>query len=67
MPVWLLHVHAYGGWTWQVYQVSIGAACGLAWPADRIIVQVLDDSTDLAVKVRRLLLASTRNRDRSTT
>ena len=67
MPVWLLHVHAYGGWALQVYQVSIGAACGLAWPADRIIVQVLDDSTDLAVKVRRLLLASTRNRDRSTT
>jgi len=34
-----------------VYQVSIGAACGLAWPADRIIVQVLDDSTDPVVKV----------------
>jgi len=49
--VWLLHVHASGGWTWQVYQVSIGAACGLAWPADRIIVQVLDDSTDPVVKV----------------
>ncbi|XP_039844135.1 probable glucomannan 4-beta-mannosyltransferase 9 [Panicum virgatum] len=34
----------------EVYQVSIGAACGLAWPADRIIVQVLDDSTDPVVK-----------------
>ncbi|RLN11726.1 hypothetical protein C2845_PM09G18980 [Panicum miliaceum] len=34
----------------MVYQVSIGAACGLAWPADRIIVQVLDDSTDPVVK-----------------
>ncbi|XP_025810950.1 probable glucomannan 4-beta-mannosyltransferase 9 isoform X2 [Panicum hallii] len=34
----------------EVYQLSIGAACGLAWPADRIIVQVLDDSTDPVVK-----------------
>jgi len=36
----------------QVYQVSIGAACGLSWPSDRIIVQVLDDSTDPVIKVR---------------
>jgi beta-mannan synthase len=36
----------------QVYGVSIGAACGLSWPADRIIVQVLDDSTDPVIKVR---------------
>lgn len=35
----------------QVYKVSIGAACGLSWPSDRIIVQVLDDSTDPVVKV----------------
>ncbi|XP_017252368.1 glucomannan 4-beta-mannosyltransferase 1 [Daucus carota subsp. sativus] len=34
----------------EVYQLSIGAACGLSWPSDRIIVQVLDDSTDLAIK-----------------
>ncbi|KAI4384366.1 hypothetical protein MLD38_002533 [Melastoma candidum] len=34
----------------QVYQLSIGAACGLSWPADRIIIQVLDDSTDPAIK-----------------
>ncbi|KAI5648481.1 hypothetical protein M9H77_34486 [Catharanthus roseus] len=34
----------------EVYQLSIGAACGLSWPADRIIVQVLDDSTDPAIK-----------------
>nr|CAB3468475.1 unnamed protein product [Digitaria exilis] len=34
----------------EVYQVSIGAACGLSWPADRIIVQVLDDSTDPVTK-----------------
>jgi hypothetical protein len=35
----------------QVYQLSIGAACGLSWPSDRIIIQVLDDSTDSAIKV----------------
>uniref|UniRef100_A0A804R2G7 glucomannan 4-beta-mannosyltransferase n=1 Tax=Zea mays TaxID=4577 RepID=A0A804R2G7_MAIZE len=34
----------------EVYKVSIGAACGLSWPSDRIIVQVLDDSTDPVVK-----------------
>lgn len=34
----------------QVYKLSIGAACGLAWPSDRVIVQVLDDSTDPTVK-----------------
>lgn len=36
----------------QVYQLSIGAACGLSWPSDRIIIQVLDDSTDPAIKVK---------------
>lgn len=35
----------------QVYQLSIGAACGLSWPANRIIIQVLDDSTDPGIKV----------------
>ncbi|CAL0321246.1 unnamed protein product [Lupinus luteus] len=34
-----------------VYQLSIGAACELSWPSDRIIVQVLDDSTDPVIKV----------------
>ncbi|RAL44568.1 unnamed protein product [Cuscuta campestris] len=34
----------------EVYQLSIGAACGLSWPSDRIIVQVLDDSTDPFIK-----------------
>ncbi|XP_047096476.1 probable glucomannan 4-beta-mannosyltransferase 3 [Lolium rigidum] len=34
----------------EVYKLSIGAACGLSWPSDRIIVQVLDDSTDPTVK-----------------
>ncbi|KAG7561038.1 Nucleotide-diphospho-sugar transferase [Arabidopsis thaliana x Arabidopsis arenosa] len=30
----------------EVCQLSIGAACKLSWPLDRLIVQVLDDSTD---------------------
>jgi beta-mannan synthase len=34
----------------EVYQLSIGAACNLAWPADRIIIQILDDSTDPEIK-----------------
>jgi beta-mannan synthase len=36
---------------YQVYQLSIQAACGLSWPADRVIIQVLDDSTDPTTKV----------------
>lgn len=35
----------------QVYKISIGAACGLSWPADRLVIQVLDDSTDPVIKV----------------
>jgi len=35
----------------QVYKISIGAACALTWPPDRIIIQVLDDSTDPFIKV----------------
>ncbi|KAM0023206.1 putative glucomannan 4-beta-mannosyltransferase [Helianthus debilis subsp. tardiflorus] len=34
----------------EVYQLSIGAACGLSWPSDRVIIQVLDDSTDPIIK-----------------
>ncbi|XP_074366339.1 glucomannan 4-beta-mannosyltransferase 9-like isoform X1 [Apium graveolens] len=34
----------------EVYQLSIGAACVLSWPTDRIIIQVLDDSTDAGIK-----------------
>ncbi|XP_074559727.1 glucomannan 4-beta-mannosyltransferase 9-like isoform X2 [Curcuma longa] len=34
----------------EVYQLSIGASCGLSWPSDRIIIQVLDDSTDPVTK-----------------
>ncbi|KAK9061569.1 hypothetical protein SSX86_018751 [Deinandra increscens subsp. villosa] len=34
----------------EVYQLSIGAACRLNWPSDRIVIQVLDDSTDPLVK-----------------
>ncbi|KAL2328511.1 hypothetical protein Fmac_021938 [Flemingia macrophylla] len=34
----------------EVYKVSIGAACNLSWPADRLVIQVLDDSTDPSIK-----------------
>ncbi|XP_008806011.1 probable glucomannan 4-beta-mannosyltransferase 4 [Phoenix dactylifera] len=34
----------------EVYKLSIGAACALTWPPDRIIIQVLDDSTDPVIK-----------------
>ncbi|XP_057438291.1 glucomannan 4-beta-mannosyltransferase 1 isoform X2 [Lotus japonicus] len=30
----------------EVYKLSIGAVCGLSWPSDRLVVQVLDDSTN---------------------
>ncbi|XP_042431586.1 glucomannan 4-beta-mannosyltransferase 1-like [Zingiber officinale] len=34
----------------EVYRLSIGAACSMSWPNNKIIVQVLDDSTDLSVR-----------------
>ncbi|GAB4859725.1 Glucomannan 4-beta-mannosyltransferase 2 [Ancistrocladus abbreviatus] len=34
----------------EVYKISIGAACNLSWPADRLVIQVLDDSTDPVIK-----------------
>ncbi|KAJ7972356.1 Glucomannan 4-beta-mannosyltransferase 9 [Quillaja saponaria] len=34
----------------EVYKLSIGAACGLSWPSDRLIVQVLDDSTNAVLR-----------------
>nr|CAB3496949.1 unnamed protein product [Digitaria exilis] len=34
----------------EVYKISIGAACALTWPPDRIIIQVLDDSTDPLIR-----------------
>ncbi|KAB1213527.1 Glucomannan 4-beta-mannosyltransferase 2 [Morella rubra] len=34
----------------ECYKISIGAACGLSWPTDRLVIQVLDDSTDPAIK-----------------
>jgi hypothetical protein len=43
-----------------VYKLSIGAACGLSWPFNRIVIQVLDDSTDPTVKVRFSLSAAIR-------
>lgn len=39
----------------QVYKISIGAACNLSWPADRLVIQVLDDSTDLVIKVQCMI------------
>jgi beta-mannan synthase len=34
----------------QVYRLSIGAACGLWWPSEKLVIQVLDDSTDGAIR-----------------
>ncbi|XP_073156004.1 glucomannan 4-beta-mannosyltransferase 2-like [Henckelia pumila] len=34
----------------EVYKLSIGAASKLSWPADRLWIQVLDDSSDQANK-----------------
>ncbi|CAK8571410.1 unnamed protein product [Lathyrus sativus] len=34
----------------EVYQLSIGAASGLSWPSNRLIIQILDDSTDPTIK-----------------
>ncbi|KAJ0670663.1 putative glucomannan 4-beta-mannosyltransferase [Helianthus annuus] len=34
----------------EVYKISIGAACSLSWPVDRLVIQVLDDSTDHNIK-----------------
>ncbi|XP_020885896.1 probable mannan synthase 10 isoform X1 [Arabidopsis lyrata subsp. lyrata] len=34
----------------EVLQLSIGAACRLIWPLERLIVQVLDDSTNQTIK-----------------
>ncbi|CAH9094180.1 unnamed protein product [Cuscuta epithymum] len=34
----------------EVYKISIGAACKLSWPSDRLVIQVLDDSTDPIIK-----------------
>lgn len=35
----------------QVFKLSIGAACKLSWPAERLLIQVMDGSTDSLVKV----------------
>ncbi|KAI0495371.1 hypothetical protein KFK09_025521 [Dendrobium nobile] len=34
----------------QVYHVAIRAACNFSWPSERLVIQVLDDSTDLVVR-----------------
>ena len=38
LMLWLAHV--------QVYEQSISAVCQLDWPKERILIQVLDDSSD---------------------
>lgn len=35
----------------EVYATSIGAACELDWPKDRILIQVLDDSDDNSLQL----------------
>ncbi|XBI68677.1 hypothetical protein VPH35_047848 [Triticum aestivum] len=47
-PVVLVQIPMYN--EREVYKLSIGAACALEWPSDRVVIQVLDDSTDPAVK-----------------
>ena len=34
----------------KVNNLSIGAACALEWPAERVVIQVLDDSTDAGIR-----------------
>ncbi|XP_078439879.1 glucomannan 4-beta-mannosyltransferase 1-like [Wolffia australiana] len=43
-PIILVQIPMYN--EKEVYRLSIGAACGLSWPPHKIIIQVLDDSTD---------------------
>lgn len=47
-PVVLVQIPMYN--EREVYKLSIGAACALEWPSDRVVIQVLDDSTDPVVK-----------------
>ncbi|KAL8199455.1 hypothetical protein R6Q57_013023 [Mikania cordata] len=35
----------------EVYQQSIAAACQLDWPKDRILIQILDDSSDELLQI----------------
>lgn len=35
----------------KVYQQSIASACQLDWPKDRILIQVLDDSSDELLQI----------------
>ncbi|KAJ0232250.1 glucomannan 4-beta-mannosyltransferase 15 [Hirschfeldia incana] len=43
-PVVLIQIPMYN--EREVFELSIGAACRLMWPLDRLIIQVLDDSTN---------------------
>lgn len=48
----------------QVYKLSIEAACNLTWPSDRVIIQVLDDSTDPVIKVGSNMHLQCKHEDR---
>ncbi|GER34417.1 cellulose synthase-like protein [Striga asiatica] len=50
-PVVLVQIPIYN--EIEVYKISIGAACNLSWPAEKLVIQVLDDSTDLRLKTTR--------------
>ncbi|XP_039145274.1 uncharacterized protein LOC120282517 isoform X1 [Dioscorea cayenensis subsp. rotundata] len=45
----------------EVYKLSIEAVCGLAWPPDRFIIQLLDDSTDQLLRYLMLKLITFTN------
>ncbi|GJN30409.1 hypothetical protein PR202_gb18714 [Eleusine coracana subsp. coracana] len=47
-PMVLVQIPMYN--EMEVYKLSIGAACALTWLPGRIIIQVLDDSTDPLIK-----------------
>ncbi|KAJ0966592.1 hypothetical protein J5N97_023509 [Dioscorea zingiberensis] len=47
-PVVLVQIPMYN--EKEVYRLSIGAACSLLWPSSKLVVQVLDDSTDTTLR-----------------
>ncbi|CAA0809116.1 Glucomannan 4-beta-mannosyltransferase 2 [Striga hermonthica] len=47
-PVVLVQIPIYN--EIEVYKISIAAACNLSWPSHKLVIQVLDDSTDLRLK-----------------
>lgn len=47
----LTHVSLSGYFCMQCYEQSISAVCQLDWPRERILIQVLDDSSDEEVQL----------------